>query len=68
MNLDIIKERINNLYNKEVTLKISGNRSKKCLIKGYVSGIYPRVFTVNVDGNNKSFSYADIATGEVKIY
>ena len=53
MNLDIIKERINNLYNKEVTLKISGNRSKKCLIKGYVSGIYPRVFTVNVDGNNK---------------
>ena len=68
MNLEIIKDQIKDLYSKEITLKVVGNRSKKSLLKGYVSGVYPRIFTVNVDGVNKSFSYSDVATGEVKIY
>ena len=68
MNLDNVKNKVSELLNKEIVLRVSANRSKKCLIKGIVTGIYPRHFTVLVDDGTRSFTYADVAIGEVTIY
>ena len=68
MNLDSVKNEISSLLNREIMLRVSANRSKKCLIKGVVTGIYPRHFTVLVDDTVRSFTYADVAIGEVSIY
>ena len=34
---------------------------------GYISGVYPNVFTVNVEGDNKSFSYVDIIIKDITV-
>ena len=68
MNIDNVKNEISSLLNKEIMLRVSANRSKKCLIKGTVTGIYPRHFTVLVEDGTRSFTYADVAIGEVAIY
>ena len=65
MNLDNVKNKISELLNKEIVLRVS---AKKCLIKGIVTGIYPRHFTILVDDGVRSFTYADVAIGEVLIY
>ncbi len=68
MNLSDIKEEIKGLVNKEVMLNVTGSRSKKQMYKGIINEVYPNIFTVLVNGVNKSFTYADVAIGDVKIY
>ena len=68
MNLSDIKEEIQGLVNKEVMLNVTGSRSKKQMYKGIINEVYPNIFTVLVNGVNKSFTYADVAIGDVKIY
>jgi len=38
------------------------------MYKGIVNEVYSNIFTVLVNGVNKSFTYADVAIGDVKIY
>ena len=68
MNLSDIKDEIKSLINKEVMLNVTGSRSKKQMYKGTINEVYPNIFTVLVNGVNKSFTYADVAIGDVKIY
>lgn len=68
MSLDDIKEEVKSLVNKEVMIKVSGSRNKKQIYKGIVDNAYSNVFTVLIEGLNKSFSYSDVAIGDVKIY
>lgn len=68
MNLSDIKDEIKSLINKEVMLNVTGSRSKKQMYKGIINEVYPNIFTVLVNGVNKSFTYADVAIGDVKIY
>ena len=68
MNLSDIKEEIKGLVNKEVMLNVTGSRSKKQMYKGIINEVYHNIFTVLVNGVNKSFTYADVAIGDVKIY
>lgn len=68
MNLSDIKDEIKSLINKEVMLNVTGSRSKKQMYKGVINEVYPNIFTVLVNGVNKSFTYADVAIGDVKIY
>ena len=68
MNLDNIKEEIASLVNKEVMISVSGSRNKKQMYKGVVNNIYSNIFTVLIEGVNKSFTYSDVAIGDVKIY
>ena len=56
------------LVNKEIMIKVSGSRSRNQMFKGVVNQVYPNIFTVIVEGNNMSFTYADVAIGDVKIY
>ena len=68
MNVSDIKEEIESLVNKQIMIKVSGSRSRNQMFKGVVNQVYPNIFTVIVDGNNMSFTYADVAIGHVKIY
>lgn len=68
MNLDKIKEEIKLLVNKEVMINVSGSRNKKQMYKGVVNNVYSNIFTVLIEGANKSFTYSDVAIGDVKIY
>lgn len=34
---------------------------------GIITGVYPNIFTVLVDGENKSFAYVDVVTKEINI-
>ena len=68
MNLDKIKEEISSLVNKEVMINVSGSRNKKQMYKGVINNVYSNIFTVLIEGVNKSFTYSDVAIGDVKIY
>ena len=68
MNLESIKEEIKSLVNNEVIIKESGARNKKRMYKGVINNVYSNVFTVLIEGINKSFTYSDVAIGDIKIY
>ena len=67
MNLDIVREKISRYLNKEVEVKVSGMRNKNYKYEGVLSAVYPYVFTVLVNGSEKSFNYADVIIGDVKV-
>lgn len=68
MNLDKIKEEIASLINKEIMINVTGSRNKKQMYKGVINNVYSNIFTVLIEGVNKSFTYSDVAIGDVKIY
>ena len=68
MNLDAVKNEVSKLLNQQVMLKISGSRGKSEMIKGYVTDVYPNIFIINVENRSRSFTYSDVAIGDVKIY
>lgn len=67
MNIDDVKNQIkNNLY-RNIEIKVFGMRNKNSTYVGYISNVYPALFTVRINGADKSFNYVDVLTGEVKI-
>ena len=68
MNISVVKDEISSLINKEVMIKVSGSRNKTSMYKGVINNVYSNIFTVLVEGVNKSFTYADVAIGDVVIY
>ena len=67
MNLDIIRNNFKKLYNKEVIVHVYGMRNKNEKYVGKVTGVYSYVFTVNINGSDKSFNYADVIVGDVVV-
>ena len=67
MSLDKIKEEIKEHLNAQVVISVFGMRNKNYQVEGYISNVYPSIFTVNENGLEKSFNYSDIATGEIRI-
>jgi uncharacterized protein Veg len=67
MNIDIIREQIKNNINRNVKIKVNGLRNKTNIYYGKIINVYPYIFSVMVDEENKSFSYADVITGEVEV-
>lgn len=67
MSLDKIKEDVKNHLNDKVLIYVYGMRNKNYQVEGYISNVYPSIFTVNENGLEKSFNYSDIATGEISI-
>ena len=66
-----IKEKINSLNQKPVTVKLNLGRNKFVTFAATLSGIYPSLFTVlPVDKNflgKTAYSYSEILCGRVKI-
>ena len=50
-----------------IEIKVYGMRNKNSTYVGYISNVYPAIFTVRINGVDKSFNYVDVLTGEVKI-
>lgn len=67
MNLDNIKSEIKKHVNQKVLIAVYGMRNKNYEVNGYISNVYPSIFTVNEDGQEKSFNYSDVAIGEITI-
>ena len=67
MNLDIVRENMKKYLNKNVKIDVYGMRNKNYEYYGIVSGLYPYVFTVLIDGTQKSFNYSDGIIGDVVV-
>ena len=67
MNTDIIKNEIAKNIGKQVKIKVNGLRNKTNIYIGKLTAVYPNIFSVLVEGDNKSFSYVDVITSEVEI-
>ena len=67
MNINIIKKEINNKLNSKVLVSVYGMRNRVNRLEGILYKTYPNLFTVLVDGEEKSFCYRDVITGDVKI-
>ena len=67
MNINIVKEEISKNINKKVSIAVYGLRNSVNRYDGIIYKMYPNLFTVLVNGEEKSFNYRDVITGEVKI-
>ena len=67
MNINIIKEEIKSKINRKVTISVFGLRNRVNKYDGVIYKVYTNIFTVLIDGEEKSFTYRDVITGEVKI-
>lgn len=68
MNINTVKEEISRNVNRKVRVVVYGMRNKVNEHIGTINEIYPYIFTILCDGENKSFSYADVITKEVEIH
>jgi uncharacterized protein Veg len=67
MNINIVKEEIKSKINRKVSISVFGLRNRVNRYDGVIYKVYPNIFTVLIDGEEKSFTYRDVITGEVKI-
>ncbi len=67
MNINIVKEEIKSKINRKVSICVFGLRNRVNRYEGVIYKVYPNIFTVLIDGEEKSFTYRDVITGEVKI-
>lgn len=67
MNINIVKEEVRKNLNKKVLVNVYGMRNRVNKYEGILYKVYPNLFTVLVNGEEKSFCYRDLVTGEVKI-
>ena len=71
MNIDIVKEELNNHIGQKVTIKYNLGRNKYESYNVRIKELYNYIFLVEMlDNDNskiKSFSYSDIITKTIKI-
>lgn len=67
MNTNYIKEEIKENLGKTVEIKVYGMRGKTSSYTGKIHAIYPNLFTIIESNQEKSFTYRDIITGDIKI-
>ncbi len=67
MNLNIIKDQISKSLNKKVLVSVYGLRNRVDRYEGTLYKMYPNIFTILINGEEKSFTYRDVITGEVKL-
>ena len=68
MNLEFIKKEIDSRIGKNVKIICNCSRNKKEYYTGKIIEVYGYIFIVKLDSNkNKSFSYSDIITKNVKL-
>ena len=67
MNTDKVKEEITRNLNRLVEIKVYGMRGKTMNYTGKIHAIYSNLFTILENNIEKSFTYRDIITGDIKI-
>ena len=67
MNINLIKEEIGKKLGSKVLVSVYGMRNRVSKVEGTLYKLYPNLFTVLAEGEEKSFCYRDVITGDVKI-
>ena len=67
MNIDLVRQRIESNLNKRVIVTVYGLRNKINRYEGTLYKTYPNIFSIIYEGIEKSFSYNDYITGDIKI-
>jgi len=67
MNIEIVKNKINKNLNKKVVVTVYGLRNKVNKYEGVLYKTYPNIFSIITDNQEKSFSYNEYITGDIKI-
>ena len=67
MNINIIKEQIAKNIGKKVIISVYGLRNKVNKYEGSIYKLYPNIFTILYNNEEKSFNYRDVITGDIKI-
>lgn len=65
MNPIVIRENLSTHKGERVLVKIFGMRNKTDSFIGTLKDIYPQIFTVEVNGSIRSFSYGELINKEV---
>lgn len=65
MNPLVIRDNLLTKKGTRVLVQIYGMRNKKDKFVGTLKDIYPQIFTVEVEGTIRSFSYSELINGEV---
>lgn len=65
--IEIVKEELSKYKDKNVEILINEGRSKKRKEKGKIKDLYSRIFIIEINGINNSFSYSDIITKTIII-
>ncbi|MBR4801094.1 MAG: hypothetical protein IK048_05465 [Clostridia bacterium] len=65
-DINVAKEKVKRLLKVPANIKIRSARGKTETVSGYVSALFPAIFTITFeDETTKTFSYADVLTGNV---
>lgn len=67
MNIDLVKQKIESNINKKVIVTVYGLRNKVSRYEGFLYKTYPNIFSIIYNGVEKSFSYNEYITGDIKI-
>ncbi len=67
MNINIVKDKLNSNLGKKVLVTQYGLRGKLSRYEGILYKLYPNIFTIKLGDVEKSFSYNDYITGDIKI-
>ncbi len=67
MNIDLVKQKIESNINKKVIVTVYGLRNKVSRYEGVLYKTYPNIFSIIYNGVEKSFSYNEYITGDIKI-
>ena len=67
MNIELVKNEIAKNIGKRVMVTVYGMRNKVDRYEGIILNTYPNIFTINYEGAEKSFTYREIITKDVKI-
>lgn len=65
MNIDKIKNKILEVKNEKLKIKVNIGRNKYEYYEGTIKDIYPNLFTILTDKGIKSWTYSDVATKTV---
>lgn len=67
MNINLVKEEIRKHLHENVLVSVYGMRNRINRYEGIIYKVYPNIFTILINDEEKSFPYRDIITGDVKI-
>ena len=67
MNIDKVKNRIKELRNNNLKIKIYLGRNKYEYLEGKIIKIYNNLFTIKTNKGIRTFSYSDVVTKVVEL-
>lgn len=67
MNINIIRQKIEENLGKNVIITLKCIRNKKEIYEGKLYKVYPNIFSILTRNGEKTFSYVDVVTKDILI-